>query len=140
MRKAFLPLFVAAFLVACDGPDPDSARLYASQVDEKMAAHCQRGYEAFARRFPPPTSETRGIDAPLKSIDLFPQIFFAPLDQQAFDTLARGYPDDVRDRIQELKGALIRSGAVLKNDFARPNWQAYCDGMQQMARMLRNLG
>ena len=130
---------LAGFLVSCDGPDPDSARLYAGQVDEKIAVQCQRGYEAFVRRYPPPTSETRGIDGPLKSIDLFPQIFFAPLDQQAFDAFARGYPDDVSDRILGLKDALVRAGAVLKNDFARPNWQAYCDGMQQMARTLRNL-
>ncbi|MDA1059250.1 MAG: hypothetical protein O3C65_11235 [Proteobacteria bacterium] len=140
MRVVAISLLLVGLLAACDGPDPDSARLYSNQINEKIAQQCGPGYEAFVRRVPAPTSETRAIDAPLKSIDLFPPIFFAPLDQLAFESFTRGYPDDVRDRLLDLKGTLIRAGAALKSDFARPKWQGYCDRMQEMSRTLRNLG
>jgi hypothetical protein len=141
MRSLILVVAASFFLAACDGgPDPEAARGYATQVTDKAAKQCAAGHQTFLRRYPPQTSSTRGIDAPLKSIDLFPPIFFAPFDQQEFDRFAGGYEDDVRDRLLNMRGALVRTGTALKNDYAEVNWQAYCDGMRQMARVLRNLG
>jgi len=141
MRLLVLAGLATLFLAACDGgPDPEAARGYATQIDEKAAKQCAAGYQTFLRRFPAQTSDTRGIDAPLKSIDLFPPMFFAPFDQQEFETFAGGYADDVRDRLLNQRSTLVRTGTTLKNDYAEANWRAYCDGMRQMARTLRNLG
>ncbi len=141
MRLLTLAVLIALFVAACDGgPDPEAAGDYARQIDEKAAKQCAAGYQTFVRRFPQQTSDTRGIDAPLKSIDLFPPIFFAPFDQQEFEGFAGKYADDIRDRLLNQRSAMVRTGMALKNDYAQPNWQVYCDGMKQMARTLRNLG
>ena len=141
MRTFVFAVVAAGFVAACDaGPDPEAARGYADQIDAKVAQQCGPGHQAFVRRFPAQSSETRGIDAPLKSIHLFPPMFFAPFDQQEFETFAGGYGDEVRDRLLDLRSNLVRTGTALKNSYAQPNWQAYCDGMKQMARTLRNMG
>jgi hypothetical protein len=141
MRALVFAIVAASFVAACDaGPDPEAARGYATQIDAKAARQCGRGYQAFVGRFAAQNSETRGIDAPLKSLDLFPPMFFAPFDQQEFESFAGGYGDEVRDRLLGLRSNLVRTGTALKNDYVQPNWQAYCDGMKQMARTLRNMG
>ncbi len=128
-------------LAACDsGPDPETARLYASQVDDKIDRQCVGGHEAFLRRAPTRPSDARMISAPLKSIHLFPPIFFAPFDEQEFERFLHGYPDEVEERVVDLANRLKRSGSNLKLDYSQPTWQAYCDLMREMARTLRSLG
>lgn len=111
LRPMVCLLGVLVVLAACDsGPDPEAAREYARQVDDKVARQCSPGHDAFLRRAPPPNAQTRMITAPLKSIDLFPPIFFAPFDQQEFERFLAGYPDDVETRVLELTNRLKRSG------------------------------
>ncbi len=141
MRRTFLGvLAVAMVLAACDsGPDPEAARTYAGQIEEKVARQCQ-GYETFLRRAPPRSAETRMITAPLKLIELFPPIFFAPFDEQEFERFLAGYPDDVEAQVADLTRRLKRSGSDLQRDYGQPTWQNYCNLMREMSRTLRSLG
>jgi len=142
MRSTFLGLIVSlALLAACDsGPDPETARLYAGQVDDKIDRQCGGGYETFIRNAPARGADARMITAPLKSIHLFPPIFFAPFDEQEFERFLGGYPDAVEEEVIALTNRLKRSGSNLKLDYSQPTWQAYCDLMREMARTLRSLG
>lgn len=131
----------AVLVVACDsGPDPEQARAYAAQIDDKVARQCGPGYEAFLRRNPPRGAETTLITAPLKSIEIFPPIFFAIFDEREFESFADGYPDDVRDRLIDLKFEVKLAGAALKLDYAQSNWETYCGRMREISQVLKRLG
>jgi len=128
---------IASLLVACGGPDPEQAARYAALVEDKHIIQCRQGYDRFRAGITVDPAKTTYVDAPLKSIDIFPSFLFVNLEEDGFAEFVKGYDTDLRDRMEGLHRQAKVDGAALKKDLAQPSWQNYCRTMQLLAATLR---
>lgn len=140
MRLApILPLVLAALLLAaCGGPNPEQAARYAALVEDKHIIQCRPGYDRFRAGIKTDPAKTTYVDAPLKSIDIFPPFLFVNLDEDGFSEFIKGYDAELRDRMEGLRRQAKIDGAALKKDLGQPAWQNYCRTMQSLAAALRS--
>lgn len=137
----FIPLMALALvgplLVACGGPDPEQAARYAALVEDKHIIQCRQGYDRFRAAIKVDPAKTTYVDAPLKSIDIFPSFLFVNLEEDGYSEFIKGYDTELRDRMEGLRVQAKVDGAALKKDFSQPSWQNYCRTMQLLAASLR---
>lgn len=138
--RAPVPLALALFLpllAACGGPDPAQAARYAALVEDKHIIQCRQGYDRFRGAIKVDPAKTTYVDAPLKSIDIFPSFLFVNLDEDGYNEFARGYEGELRERLSGLHRQAKLDGAQLKKDLSQQSWQNYCRTMQALAQALR---
>lgn len=134
---AALALGAVPLLAACGGPDPAAANRYAALVEDKHIIQCRPGYDRFRAAIKADSRGTTYVDAPLKSIDIFPSFLFVNLDEDGYNAFVKGYGGELRERLVALHRQAKLDGAQLKKDLAQGSWQAYCRTMQALAASLR---
>lgn len=134
----FAPMLAALLLTACGGPNPEQAARYAALVEDKHIIQCRQGYDRFRGSFKVDPAKTTYVDAPLKSIDIFPPFLFVNLDEDGFSEFVKGYDTELRGRMDGLRRQAKSDGAALKKDLSQPAWQNYCRTMQLLGTTLRS--